>query len=792
MKIRIGSRGSKLALIQTEYVKRRLEEYYPEHEYEIVIVKTKGDRIQDKPLNQIGGKGLFVKEIEEQILSGELSMGVHSMKDMPARPARGLVFSRMWKRENPADVLVLREKHSLNELAAGSVIGTGSERRKKQLRKLRPDLRFTDIRGNIDTRLKKMEEQKLDGIVLAAAGLKRLGLEERITCYLSPEEMIPAPAQGILALEVRVDEKKLLSMLDALSEEETHLAGTAERIFLEEMGGNCHVPVGACCKVSEGETAAGKKLRLSAVYGREGEEELFYAEEEGDDPKQLALAAAKSIRRQMAGTVFLTGAGPGDAGLITVRGMKAVREADCILYDRLAAPEILSCAPADCELIYAGKENHHHTMKQEEINRLLAEKAMQYRRVVRLKGGDVYVFGRGGEEALYLKEKGISCEVIPGVSSCTAGPAYAGIPITHRGTADGFHVVTAHNKQDELADIDFEGMAHGDDTCIFLMGLSKLGEIAERLMAAGMKETTCAAVISCAARPEQKTVISDIKHIKEETEQAGIKSPALIVVGKVVALREQLNFFEEKPLFGRKYLVPKIGRQTSSLAELLREQGAAAREIQVGEIRWKEAGGIKERMQADYLIFTSKNGVEGFFRLLLSQGMDARSLSGKKIAVIGQETGNTLKKYGVLYDVMPDRADSISLCEKLREAIKGEEKKPRVLYPGAQGTEHFIREGLKDICDLTELPVYENVPVEIAKEDLRECEEGEYDGIFFTCASSAERIWKALGGKMPERTKVISIGRKCSDRLKRLGITEYTQAQNASYKAMAETVIKFI
>ena len=158
MKVRIGTRGSKLALVQTEYVKQRLEKAYPEDEYEIVIIKTKGDKIQDKPLNQIGAKGLFVKEIEEQILSGEISMGVHSMKDMPAKPAPALGFSKMWKREAPFDVLVLREAESLDELKSGAVIGTGSERRRKQLHRLRPDLVFTDIRGNIDTRLKKMEE----------------------------------------------------------------------------------------------------------------------------------------------------------------------------------------------------------------------------------------------------------------------------------------------------------------------------------------------------------------------------------------------------------------------------------------------------------------------------------------------------------------------------------------------------------------------------------------------------------------------------------------------------------
>ena len=196
MNYKIGSRGSKLALIQTKYVCQRLKERYPEHDFEIVIVKTKGDRIQNKPLDQIGGKGLFVKEIEEMILADEIQMGVHSMKDMPALPAAGLVFSKAWKREDPRDALILREKHSLEELLPGAVIGTGSKRRAFQLKKLRPDLKVEGIRGNVDTRLRKMEEQKLDGIILAAAGLRRLGMEDRIPMYFSEDEMVPAPAQG--------------------------------------------------------------------------------------------------------------------------------------------------------------------------------------------------------------------------------------------------------------------------------------------------------------------------------------------------------------------------------------------------------------------------------------------------------------------------------------------------------------------------------------------------------------------------------------------------------------------
>ncbi len=294
MNYKIGTRGSKLALVQANYVCKRLQEQYPQHSFEIKVIQTQGDKIQNKPLNQIGTKGVFVKEIEEQILADEVQIGVHSMKDMPAQPAEGLLFTRAWKREDPRDVLILREKKSFAELPEGAVIGTGSMRRKVQLLRMRSDIRVVDIRGNVDTRLRKMEEQKLDGIVLAAAGLHRLGLEHLITQYFTTEEMISAPAQGILALEISEKRGELKEMLDALSEEETEVEATAERGFLAEIGGDCHVPVGASCVRNEDGT-----LTLAAMFGDESGEKTAYTTIVGTNPQALAKEAALEIRKQM-------------------------------------------------------------------------------------------------------------------------------------------------------------------------------------------------------------------------------------------------------------------------------------------------------------------------------------------------------------------------------------------------------------------------------------------------------------------------------------------------------------
>lgn len=780
MKYKIATRGSKLALVQANYVRDRLLQTYPKDEFEILVVKTKGDLILDQPLNQIGEKGVFVKEIEEMILSGEADIGVHSMKDMPSLPADGLIFTEVWKREDFRDVLVLREKGSLWELPEGAVIGTGSKRREFQLKRLRPDLKVVGIRGNVDTRLRKMEEEKLDGLLLAAAALHRLGMQDRITQYLEVEEMISAPAQGVLALEIRKGEERLLDMLNRLGDQETGRAVEAERRFLQEIGGDCHVPVGAVCRKK-----ADGNDQLSVMFGNETGSRQAYAVVSGTDTGRLVQEAAAQIRRQMAGTVYLVGGGPGDPGLITVKGLQAIREADCIIYDRLVSPELLEEAKPECERIYVGKASHNHTMKQEEINRLLVQKSMVCKKTVRLKGGDVYVFGRGGEEGLFLKENGVPFEVISGVTSGIGGLAYAGIPITHRGVAQGFHMVTAHNKRDELAEIDFEAMAKGKETCVFLMGLSKVGEIADKLIEAGMSADTKAAVISCATTAKQRTCVSDLEHIGKEVRQAELISPAVIVVGDVVSLRNELNFFEERPLFGKRYLLPKIGEKSTRLKGLLQDQGAVVDEILVGKIVYRKREFLNEELRkVDWLIFTSKNGVEAFFQNFVESKLDIRSLGNCKMAAIGEKTAEILKIYGFYADLIPNKYESDTFAKTLQEYLNGKEK---VWYLKAENTDSYLREALEGICRLEEIVVYENQAVEPDLEMMQPL--AEYDGILFTCASSAERLIHVLGKEWETCGKIYSIGSKTTACLKGYGVEGVLEAAQATYESLVEKCI---
>lgn len=299
MKIKIGTRGSKLALAQTNYVVDRLKAAYPENEYEIVVIKTKGDIDLTKPLDAIGSKGVFVNEIEEALLSGDIQMAVHSMKDMPDTTKEGLVFADAWEREDPRDVLILKKYTSLQELPLGAKIATGSKRRSYQLLKLRPDIQICPIRGNIDSRIRKLFEENpkqepIDGIILAAAGLHRLGLAANITDYFSVDDMVPSPAQGRLAIEIAESNKELLDIVNTISDEQSRQIVFLERGFLQAIGGDCHLPVGAYADKTE------SGFKLTALFGNEDGSKLAKVVVEGPDANQeLIDKAVLEIKKQL-------------------------------------------------------------------------------------------------------------------------------------------------------------------------------------------------------------------------------------------------------------------------------------------------------------------------------------------------------------------------------------------------------------------------------------------------------------------------------------------------------------
>ncbi|MBU0701417.1 uroporphyrinogen-III C-methyltransferase [bacterium] len=399
------------------------------------------------------------------------------------------------------------------------------------------------------------------------------------------------------------------------------------------------------------------------------------------------------------GKVFLIGAGPGDVGLLTLKAKRYMSEADVILYDYLAGDEIIAFARVDAELIYVGKKAGHHTLKQDEINRLLVDKAKKGKRVVRLKGGDPFLFGRGGEEALFLVEHGIPFEIVPGVTSAIAVPAYAGIPVTHREYASSLCVVTGHESIDK-ASVPWKNIV-GIETIVILMGVSNIMEIAKKLLEAGKCPDTPVAAICHGTTNRQKTITTTLDRVSRDA--SFIQAPAIIVVGKVVELQKQLQWFENKPLFGKGILVTRpISQGNREQARLfsarLQDLGAVVYEQPTIKIISPDSfdeldSAIKQIRKYQWLIFTSVNGVIYFMQRLKVCGMDIRELYGIKIAAIGPQTKLELERYCLNVDYCPDEFVAEALVEGLKKYDKNGQ---HILIPRAKDARNVLENGLRE------------------------------------------------------------------------------------------------
>ncbi len=502
----------------------------------------------------------------------------------------------------------------------------------------------------------------------------------------------------------------------------------------------------------------------------------------------------------MTGKVTLIGAGPGNPDLLTIKGKEKIEQADCIIYDRLASPKLLGYAKKDCEFIYVGKENHHHTMKQDDINELLYQKALLGKDIVRLKGGDPYVFGRGGEEALFLIERNIEVEVVSGISSSIAALADAGIPITHRGLSKGFQVITGHSRKDKPAEIDYSQLMDPTVTYVFLMGLSHVREIANGLIEAGRDKNTPAAVVSNGTTARQRKSVGTLENIAELVERDQLPLPAIIVVGDVVTLSDKLNFFEKRVLFGQKFLVPYIESFKfdfskgiipekkedyfdSKLEVTLRKNGAHVDTLLIGKIKPVEIerSVFLNLLKADWFIFTSQNAVNSFFWNLRKNGLDARSIGDAKIAVVGSRTNQCLEKFGLCADLIPDKQTAKDLCEALLDLIN--DNKKIVFFSGKESSPE-IEAMLSDNNELTKQVCYVN---EVVSNEGTVIHYEDYDGVVFTSASSVRRSLSLSDGTRPK--KVFSIGPSCSMEVEKHGITEFEEAKEHNYKGLIDMVI---
>lgn len=497
----------------------------------------------------------------------------------------------------------------------------------------------------------------------------------------------------------------------------------------------------------------------------------------------------------MRGKVYLVGAGPGDPGLITQKGLKAISEADVIIYDYLANPRLLQHAQEGAEIIYVGKKGGCHTLSQEGINKLLVEKAREGKIVTRLKGGDPFLFGRGGEEAETLVEEGIPFEVIPGVTSAIAAPAYAGIPVTHREHTSTFSMVTGHeDPTKEGSAIDWSALAK-IGTIAFLMGMKNLPQISKNLVQAGKPPETPVAVIQWGSTPRQRVVTGTLADIVHQVEKAGLGPPSIILVGEVVRLRERLNWFEKRPLFGKRILVTRTREQASKLIERLEELGAECLEIPTIKIIPPPSFEVLDQAISEietyaWIVFTSVNGVRYFFQRLFQARKDARALSSCRLAAIGVATAEAIREYGLLVDLLPQEFRA----EGLIEALKGEDLRgQRVLIPRALEAREILPQKLREQgAEVTVAPAYQTViPEGVAERAKKELSQG-VDLVTFTSSSTAKNLLKLLGEEAERLLKGVllaSIGPITSETLRRAGFSPHIEAEEYTIEGLVKAIL---
>jgi uroporphyrinogen III methyltransferase/synthase len=787
-KIRIGSRESRLALAQTALVIRRIGELCPGVSCEIVPMKTPGDLILDRPLDALGGKGLFTGELNWALGEGRLDLAVHSLKDLPVILEEGLEIRAYPPREDPRDVLVLPPGREEPDFA--KPLGCSSRRRKLQLAGLYPRWEVAPIRGNVPTRLDKLDRGDYGALVLAAAGLKRLGLEHRISRFFALPLMIPAAGQGTIAVVARRGAD--FDFLAALDDPESRCCALAERAFVRALGGNCNDPIAAYARLQGG------TLTLRGLYAVGEDPRAVRGSRSGppEEAEALGEALARGLleryRKAGTGRVFLVGAGPGDGGLLTLTGERLLREADLVLYDKLVGRGVLSRIPPETETLPVGKEAGRHTLPQEAINRLLVQAAAEGKRVVRLKGGDPFLFGRGGEELEGLREAGIPFEVVSGVSSALAVPAAFGIPVTHRDFCSSVHIVTGHTREGGGAGgPPYRALVEAGGTLIFLMGVAALGAICRGLMEAGMDGNTPAAILEEGTTARQRGVFSVLARLPEEAEQAGVRAPAITVVGKVCALAESFSWRDKKPLGGVRIGITRPRNRASRFRDMLAREGAEVVEIPSIETVPLETGpDLEEALDGlagkGWLVFTSPAGAECFFHRLRASKRDVRSLGGIKIAAIGKTTAAALEDRGLLVDLVPAEYSGRALGAALAAVVQPGET--LVLPRSRIGSADLTRPLLEAGIPCRDVPLYDTLPLAARLDGtLREVLLEGLSWAAFTSASTVEGLAAAAGEGGLAGLRALCIGAQTAAAAEKYRMKTYT-AREATLESMIETL----
>jgi len=502
----------------------------------------------------------------------------------------------------------------------------------------------------------------------------------------------------------------------------------------------------------------------------------------------------------MKGKVYLVGAGPGDPGLITVKGLECIQQADVIIYDYLAHPSLLQHAKADAEIIYVGKKGGDHTLSQDEINKLIVDKATKKLTVTRLKGGDPFIFGRGAEEAEVLKNNGIYFEIVPGVTSAIAAPAYAGIPLTHRKLTSTLAFVTGHeDPTKDDSSIDWASLARGIGTIVFLMGVKNLPQITNQLIKHGMSPETPAALVRWGTTAKQVTITGTIDTIVEKATSSKIKPPAIFVVGHVVNLRESLLWFENRPLMGKRIVVTRAREQASEFVKLLSDLGAEC--LEYPTIKMVPSDNVDHLDKAienistyDWLVFTSVNGVAYFFERLFKNGKDVRALNHLRTATIGPATAKRLLGFGIKSDIIPKTYRAESIIESFENIdVKGK----KILLPRAKEARPILPVELNKMgAAVDEVTAYCTEQVlDNIDALLSQLENNEVDLITFTSSSTVKNFKNLLPEKkidtLMENITVASIGPITSETAKNLGFNVHITAESYTIQGLCQAILDY-
>lgn len=500
----------------------------------------------------------------------------------------------------------------------------------------------------------------------------------------------------------------------------------------------------------------------------------------------------------MTGKVYLIGAGPGDAGLITVRGLDLIKSCDIIIYDYLANVKFLESARKDAEIIYVGKKGGDHTLPQGGINELIVQKAKTGKSIARLKGGDPYIFGRGGEEAEELFDAGIEFEVVPGVTAAAAATAYAGIPLTHRSCTSTLALITGHEDptKDDTA-IAWDKLATGIGTLVFYMGVKNLPLIVDNLVKNGRDPKTPVALIRWGTTPKHRTWTGTLETIVEIAKKEKVKPPSLIVVGEVVSLRDRLGWFEKRPLFGKQIIVTRARAQASDFVERLQESGANTLEFPTIETvepeSWADLDAAVERIaEYDWMIFTSVNGLGYLLYRLKQTGRDIRQLAGPKLCAIGSKTAEAVESVGMKVDLVPNEYRA----EAIIEAI-GDVKGKKILIPRAQEAREILPEELGKMGATVDVVTAYRTVRPTAKKDaiLKQIRDSEVDMVTFTSSSTvtnfAGMFEKSELAEIQGKLKVASIGPITSETAKKLGFKVDVSPDEYTIDGLTQSIIGY-